>query len=153
MSDVAVERDYGIGWGGTTLAGMLEESEQTFAETGRYGVLDVVADDGRLASVRGLVEKPAPADAPSTLAIVGRYVLDPSVMTALDTQETGAGGEIQLTDAMARTVGAAPFHGLRFEGLRFDCGDRLGFLEANIACALARPELAAATREILARFA
>ena len=122
-------------------------------ETARYGVLDVVEDDGRLASVRGLVEKPAPADAPSTLAIVGRYVLDPSVMTALDAQETGAGGEIQLTDAMARTVGAVPFHGLRFEGRRFDCGDKMGFLEANIACALARPELAPATREILARFA
>ena len=122
-------------------------------ETGRYGVLDVVADDGRLASVQGLVEKPAPADAPSTLAIVGRYVLDPSVMTALGAQQTGAGGEIQLTDAMARMVGAVPFHGLRFEGRRFDCGDKLGFLEANIACALARPELAPAAREILARFA
>ena len=121
-------------------------------ETGRYGVLDVAADDGRLASVRGLVEKPAPADAPSTLAIVGRYVLDPSVLTALDAQETGAGGEIQLTDAMARTVGNVPFHGLRFEGRRFDCGDKIGFLEANIACALARPDLAPAAREILARF-
>ena len=121
-------------------------------ETGRYGVLDAVGDDGRLASVRGLVEKPDSDDAPSTLAIVGRYVLDPSVMTALDTQESGAGGEIQLTDAMARTIGDVPFHGLRFEGRRFDCGDKLGFLEANIACALARPELAPATREILARF-
>ncbi len=121
-------------------------------ETGRYGVLDVVEDDGRLASVRGLVEKPAPADAPSTLAIVGRYVLDPSVLTALDAHEAGAGGEIQLTDAMARTVGDVPFHGLRFEGRRFDCGDKMGFLEANIACALARPELAPAAREILARF-
>ncbi|MCY3980352.1 MAG: UTP--glucose-1-phosphate uridylyltransferase [Alphaproteobacteria bacterium] len=123
------------------------------ADTGRYGVLDVAADDGRLASVQGLVEKPAPADAPSTLAIVGRYVLDPSVMAALDAQEPGAGGEIQLTDAMARTVGDVPFHGLRFEGRRFDCGDKLGFLEANIACALARPEMAAAARDILARFA
>ena len=122
-------------------------------DTSRYGVLDVTADDGRLASVRGLVEKPAPAEAPSTLAIVGRYVLDPSVMTALDTQETGAGGEIQLTDAMARMIGAVPFHGLRFDGRRYDCGDKLGFLEANIACALARPELAPAAREILARFA
>ncbi len=123
------------------------------ADTGRYGVLDVAADDGRLASVQGLVEKPAPADAPSTLAIVGRYVLDPSVMAALDAQEPGAGGEIQLTDAMARTVGDVPFHGLRFEGRRFDCGDKLGFLEANIACALARPDMAAAARDILVRFA
>ncbi len=134
--------------GGNVVAAM----EVPRAETGRYGVLDVAADDGRLVSVRGLVEKPAPADAPSTLAIVGRYVLDPSVLAALDTQETGAGGEIQLTDAMARTVGRAPFHGLRFEGRRFDCGDKLGYLEAGIACALARPELAPAVREILARF-
>jgi len=134
--------------GGTVVAAM----EAPRAETGRYGVLDVAADDGRLVSVRGLVEKPAPADAPSTLAIVGRYVLDPSVLTALDALETGAGGEIQLTDAMARTVGRTPFHGLRFEGRRFDCGDKLGWLEAGIACALARPELAPAVREILARF-
>src|SRR5574338_165846 len=97
--------------------------------TDRYGVLDVAHDDGRLAAVKGLVEKPAPAEAPSTLSILGRYVLQPEVFDHLDRQERGAGGEIQLTDAMARMIGGVPFHGLRFEGVRYDCGDKIGFLQ------------------------
>ena len=109
--------------------------------TERYGILDVESDDGRLASVRGLVEKPAPEVAPSTLSIIGRYVLLPQVMDYLEEKVVGAGGEIQLTDAMARTIGAYPFHGLRFEGRRFDCGDKVGFMEANVAFALARADL------------
>ncbi len=109
--------------------------------TDRYGILDVESDDGRLATVRGLVEKPAPADAPSTLSIIGRYILDPSVLDQLDNQETGAAGEIQLTDGMARTIGQVPFHGLRFSGQRFDCGDKAGYLLANIAFGLARDDL------------
>ena len=109
--------------------------------TDRYGVLDIDSDDGTRASVRGLVEKPDPAEAPSRLAIIGRYVLMPEVFEHLAKFETGAGGEIQLTDAMAKMIGHIPFHGLRFEGRRFDCGDKIGFLEANLAFALERDEL------------
>jgi len=120
--------------------------------TNRYGILDLESDDGKLASVKGLVEKPAPEKAPSTLSIIGRYVLLPSVFTELDRQDKGAGGEIQLTDAMARLIGKAPFHGLRFEGRRFDCGDKVGFLEANLAFALERDDLGDAVRDVLARY-
>ena len=119
--------------------------------TGRYGILDVVSDDGRLAKAKGLVEKPKPEEAPSTLSIIGRYVLQPEVMAELARGGTGAGGEIQLTDAMARTLDRVDFHGLRFEGERFDCGDKAGYLEANVAFALADPELAEQAQEILAR--
>ena len=121
--------------------------------TGRYGILDVAKDDGRLAEAKGLVEKPAPEVAPSTLSIIGRYILQPAVFAELGRQERGAGGEIQLTDAMARTIGTIPFHGLRFEGTRFDCGSKAGYLEANIAFALERPDLAAETADILRRYA
>lgn len=120
--------------------------------TNRYGILDLESDDGKLASVKGLVEKPAPEDAPSTLSIIGRYVLLPSVFAELDKQEKGAGGEIQLTDAMAKTIGRTPFHGLRFEGRRFDCGDKVGFLEANVAFALERSDLEDAVQDVLARY-
>ena len=118
--------------------------------TDRYGILDVNHDDGRLASVKGLVEKPAPADAPSTLSIIGRYILQPNVFRWLDRQEKGEGGEIQLTDAMASTLEDGPFHGMRFEGRRFDCGNKIGFVEATLAFALSRPEMAPAVREIIA---
>lgn len=118
--------------------------------TDRYGILDVNYDDGRLASVKGLVEKPAPADAPSTLSIIGRYILQPNVFRWLDRQEKGKGGEIQLTDAMASMLEDGPFHGVRFEGRRFDCGNKVGFVEATLAFALSRPEMAPAVREIIA---
>ncbi len=121
-------------------------------QTNRYGILDVESDDGKLVSVRGLVEKPAPADAPSTLSIIGRYILLPEVFDHLAESTAGSGGEIQLTDSMARMIGNAPFHGLRFEGTRFDCGDKLGFFEANVAYALERPELADGVRAILAKY-
>ncbi len=120
--------------------------------TNRYGVLDLDSDDGRLASIRGLVEKPEPEAAPSTLSIIGRYVLLPSVFDHLDKKQVGAGGEIQLTDAMAQTIGTAPFHGLRFEGHRYDCGDKVGFLEANIAFALQRSDMATSVQDVLARY-
>jgi UTP--glucose-1-phosphate uridylyltransferase len=118
--------------------------------TDRYGILDVNHDDGRLASVKGLVEKPAPADAPSTLSIIGRYILQPNVFRWLDRQEKGKCGEIQLTDAMASMLEDGPFHGVRFEGRRFDCGNKIGFVEATLAFALSRPEMAPAVREIIA---
>ncbi|MCH8000297.1 MAG: UTP--glucose-1-phosphate uridylyltransferase [Proteobacteria bacterium] len=135
---------------GGNLAAVMEVPRE---HTDRWGILDVIDDDGRLAKARGLVEKPKPQDAPSTLSIIGRYILDPEVFVELDRQETGAGGEIQLTDAMARTIGRVPFHGLRFEGTRFDCGSKAGFLEANIVFALGRPDLRAEVREILRRTA
>ncbi len=119
------------------------------SQTNRYGILDVGADDGRLVEVRGLVEKPDPAVAPSNLSIIGRYVLLPQVLGYLSQMQRGAGNEVQLTDAMAKLIGQVPFHGLRYEGRRFDCGDKVGFLEAQVAFALKRPDLAAAVRAFL----
>ena len=120
--------------------------------TKRYGILDVEFDNGRLAKAKGLVEKPDPEVAPSTLSIIGRYILHPAVFDVLDKKEKGAGGEIQLTDAISQTIGMVPFHGLRFEGARFDCGDKVGWLEANLAFALAREDTAEAARDLIARF-
>ncbi|MCL2468970.1 MAG: UTP--glucose-1-phosphate uridylyltransferase GalU [Alphaproteobacteria bacterium] len=105
--------------------------------TSRYGILDVENDNGRLAKIKGLVEKPAPEKAPSTLSIIGRYILQPEIFEELDKKFIGAGGEIQLTDSMEKLIGRQPFHGLRYEGTRYDCGDRIGFIEANVAFALA----------------
>ena len=119
----------------------------------RYGVLDVAEDRGRLVSVKGLVEKPPIEKAPSNLTIIGRYVLMPEVIGHLARMEKGAGGEVQLTDGMAKLIGSQPFHGLRYQGRRFDCGDKAGFLEAQVAFALARPDLAPAMRDILQRYA
>ena len=121
-------------------------------QTNRYGILDVASDDGRLVEVRGLVEKPSPEDAPSNLSIIGRYVLMPEVLQYLSKMERGAGNEVQLTDAMAKMIGNTPFHGLRYEGERFDCGDKVGFLEAQIAFALQRPDLCDAVRTFLTKY-
>ncbi len=121
--------------------------------TARYGVLDVGADDGKLAEVKGLVEKPAPDDAPSTLSIIGRYILQPQIFDKLEAQSAGAGGEIQLTDAMAQLIGEQPFHGFRFAGTRYDCGDKVGFIEATLAYALSRDDLSNATRDVLRKLA
>jgi UTP--glucose-1-phosphate uridylyltransferase len=119
----------------------------------KYGVIDIAEDKGRLVSVKGLVEKPPVDQAPSNLTIIGRYVLMPEVITHLAKMEKGAGGEIQLTDGMAKLLGQQPFHGLRYEGRRFDCGDKLGFLEAQIAFALKRPDLADGVRAFLPNYA
>ena len=105
-------------------------------QTQRYGVLDPGAENGALVAVKGLVEKPAPADAPSNLAIIGRYILDPKVMEDLSAFNKGAGGEIQITDTLANLIGALPLHGYKFQGKRYDCGNRVGFLAANLAFAL-----------------
>ena len=98
-----------------------------------------------------MVEKPKPEEAPSTLALIGRYVLLPEVFDHLDKHETGAGGEIQLTDAHGQDDRRQPFHALRYNGERYDCGNRLGFLEANVAVALDRADTAAETRALLER--
>ena len=121
-------------------------------QTDRYGILRVGKDDGRVVEVLGLVEKPNPKDAPSNLSIIGRYVLMPEVIGHLGRMERGAGGEVQLTDGMAHLIGAQPFHGLRYEGRRFDCGDKVGFLEAQIAYALKRADLSEAVRAFLKNY-
>jgi UTP--glucose-1-phosphate uridylyltransferase len=120
--------------------------------TDRYGILKTGTDDGRLVEVKGLVEKPAPRDAPSNLSIIGRYVLMPEVIAHLEKMERGAGDEVQLTDGMAKLIGYQPFHGLRYEGTRFDCGNKVGYLEAQIAFALKRPDLADAVRAFLKHY-
>ena len=119
----------------------------------RYGVLDIERDMGRLVSVKGLVEKPPVDQAPSNLTIIGRYVLMPEVIAHLARGERGAGGEIQLTDGMAKLIGTQPFHGVRYTGQRFDCGDKAGYLEAQVAFALARPDMAPAMRAIIEKYA
>ncbi|MET4804926.1 UTP--glucose-1-phosphate uridylyltransferase GalU [Limibacillus sp. MBR-115] len=133
------------GLGGNLVAAM----EIPAADTSRYGILDVAWDDGKIVRAKGLVEKPSPEQAPSRLSIIGRYILDPSVMVELGRQDLGAGGEIQLTDAMARTLDRIPFHGLRFEGRRFDCGSKVGFVEATVAFAMEHPETAEAMPDLL----
>ena len=119
----------------------------------RYGVIAPGATRGRLVEVKGLVEKPPVEQAPSNLTVIGRYVLMPEVIGHLSKFEKGAGGEIQLTDSMAKLIGSQPFHGVRYEGRRFDCGDKAGWLEAQIAFALAREELAPAMCGILGKYA
>jgi UTP--glucose-1-phosphate uridylyltransferase len=133
--------------GGNVVAVMDVPREQTRS----YGIAAVKAQKDGLSEITGLVEKPKPEVAPSTLAIIGRYVLMPEVFDHLDKHETGAGGEIQLTDAMAKMIGNQPFHALTYAGQRYDCGTRLGFLEANVAVALNRDDTAADTRALLGR--
>ena len=111
-----------------------------------YGVIDPGKSEGAITEVRGLVEKPKVEDAPSNLIVSGRYILQPEVMRILEAQEKGAGGEIQLTDAMARMIGQQPFNAVTFDGRRYDCGGHLGYVEANLAIALERPDLATPLR-------
>jgi UTP--glucose-1-phosphate uridylyltransferase len=120
-------------------------------QTRSYGIAAVKAEKDGLAEVTGLIEKPKPEQAPSTLAWIGRCVLLPDVFRYLDHHEAGSGGEIQLTDAMAKMIGSTPFHALRYVGRRYDCGSRIGFLEANLAVALHRADTAAETRALLDR--
>jgi UTP--glucose-1-phosphate uridylyltransferase len=115
--------------------------EVAMSETPSYGVINPGKRDGALTEVKGLVEKPAPDTAPSNLILPGRYILQPEVMKILETQEKGAGGEIQLTDAMASMIGQQPFHGVTFDGRRFDCGSKAGYMEANIALAFDHTEI------------
>jgi UTP--glucose-1-phosphate uridylyltransferase len=131
--------------GGNIIAAMDVPQEHTK----RYGIVKPGKDGERLVEVKGLVEKPAPAEAPSRTAVIGRYILQPSVFDHLDQVPRGAGGEIQLTDALARMIGEVPFHGLRFSGTRYDCGDKVGFLHANIAFALARSDMRGEVEAIL----
>ncbi|MEK0085808.1 UTP--glucose-1-phosphate uridylyltransferase GalU [Benzoatithermus flavus] len=134
--------------GGNVLAVMEVPTEHT----SRYGIIAPGETRGRLTEVKGMVEKPQPEAAPSRLAVIGRYVLMPEIFEILDGQKPGAGGEIQLTDAMAQLIGRQPFHGYRFEGRRFDCGDKLGYLEAIVALASARADLQPGFGEMLKRY-
>jgi len=132
--------------GGCMVAAMDVARERTSS----YGILDVAADEGRTVRARGLVEKPAPEAAPSRLAVIGRYILSPEVLVSLNDMKEGAGGEIQLTDAIAAQVDAGrPVMGFRFEGERYDCGSKAGYLQATVAFALARPDLAGEFRAYL----
>ena len=121
------------------------------AEVSSYGVIDPGAENGALTEVKGLVEKPPVDQAPSNKIISGRYILQPEVMRTLESQEQGAGGEIQLTDAMARMIGQQPFHAVTFAGRRFDCGSKTGFVEATLALALERPDMGDEVRAVAQR--
>jgi UTP--glucose-1-phosphate uridylyltransferase len=120
--------------------------------TQRYGVVEAGRNDGRLVQIKGLIEKPAPDKAPSTIALIGRYILEPMVFDYLGRKTKGAGGEVQLTDSLIPMIGRSPFHGYRFEGRRFDCGDKVGFFEANLAFALAREDMGADVKKILRNY-
>lgn len=120
-------------------------------EVSSYGVIDPGASQGALTEVRGLVEKPPVDQAPSNKIVSGRYILQPEVMRVLENQGKGAGGEIQLTDAMARMIGTQPFNAVTFDGRRFDCGSKVGFVEATLALALERADMGAEVRAMAQR--
>ena len=132
--------------GGSIVAAM----EVPSSKASSYGVLDVKEDMGSIVSVKGMVEKPAPGTEPSNLAVIGRYILSPKVLNNLNQIKAGAGGEIQLTDAIAQEIAAErPVYGFRFRGQRFDCGSKAGFLQATVTFALSRPDLRDELREYL----
>ena len=144
--------------------GALKQLVDVYAETGgnvigvevvpddlthKYGIVDPLERAGNRIVMRGMVEKPAPGTAPSNLSISGRYILQPEIFDLLKTQERGAGGEIQLTDAMARLMADQPFTAVAYEGVTHDCGDKIGLLRANVALALKRDDLGVAAREAI----
>lgn len=131
--------------GGNVIAVMEVPAEHTH----RYGIVDPGARDDAVTEVRGFVEKPMQGTAPSRLAAVGRYIIQPDIFEILSKGTRGAGDEIQLTDALAQLIGRQPFHAQTFDGVRHDCGDKAGFIQANIALALERDDIAPAIREFL----
>ena len=132
---------------------MVAVTEIPREQTRRYGVLDVVSDAGKLVRAKGVVEKPEPAVAPSTLMIIGRYIIQPEIFARLGEVTPGAGGEIQLTDGLDRLIAdGQAFHGLRATARRYDCGEKLGFLEASVALGLQHPELGPELRRILTSY-
>jgi UTP--glucose-1-phosphate uridylyltransferase len=130
---------------------MLCTEEVAPERTASYGIIAPGKKDGAITEVIGLVEKPSPDVAPSTLGVIGRYILQPEVMQVLDKGETGAGGEIQLTDAMAQLIGKQPFHATTVDAARYDCGDKAGYVIANMALALEREDIGPAIREFIGR--
>jgi UTP--glucose-1-phosphate uridylyltransferase len=154
LPDVLVKHDRGC------LAQMIDASRDLAADANviaveevpgdrlhMYGVVGIGEPNGRLFGITGMVEKPAPGKAPSNLIITGRYILQPEIFDLLSAQNRGAGGEIQITDAMIALSQTQPFFGLKFEGESYDCGSKVGFLAANMAYALARPDIAPAFRK------
>ena len=130
---------------------LLSVLEVPHEQVSSYGVIDPGAQNGKLTEVKGLVEKPSIEAAPSNLIISGRYILQPEVMRILEGQQKGAGGEIQLTDAMAQMIGKQSFHAVTFAGNRYDCGSKIGYIEANLAIALERPDMADGVRAMATR--
>lgn len=123
--------------------------EVPVTETHKYGIVDPERQEGRMIAMKGMVEKPKQGTAPSNLSIAGRYILQPEIFGILETQPRGAGGEIQLTDAMATLMGEQRFTAYQYEGVTHDCGDKIGLLRANVALALKRPDLGDAARAAL----
>ncbi len=121
-------------------------------DTSKYGILDVTKRQGQISKAKGLVEKPKPAEAPSTTAVVGRYILQPEIFEVLSHQAAGTGGEIQITDAINAMLPKTEVYGFHMDGQRFDCGNRVGFLEANIAFALANEEMRDRAQEMLKKY-
>jgi UTP--glucose-1-phosphate uridylyltransferase len=135
----------------STLGGNIVCAAEVPADkTASYGIITPGRTEGNATEVLGLVEKPKPAEAPSRLSVIGRYILQPEVMSILERGERGAGGEIQLTDGMAGLIGTQPFHAVTVDAVRHDCGDKAGFVLANLALALDRPDLAPRIEEYLA---
>ncbi len=129
--------------------GIVAAEEKSREETQRYGVIKPGRVRGSITEVKGVVEKPKPSEAPSTLCIIGRYILPASIFAELERRERGAGNEIQLTDAMARLLGRVPFHAVTTTCARYDCGDKVGFLQANLAVGLERPDIAPALKDVI----
>jgi UTP--glucose-1-phosphate uridylyltransferase len=128
---------------------LLATEEVPEEKTRSYGIIAPGETTGDLTEVRGLVEKPDPSEAPSRLGVIGRYILQPEVMQVLELAERGTGGEIQLTDAMAKLIGKQPFHALKVDAARYDCGDPAGFVTANLAMALQRDDVGPKIRDYL----
>ncbi len=128
---------------------LIAAEEKPLEETSRYGVIDPGATRGIAVEIKGLVEKPKPEKAPSRLCIIGRYILQPEVFGELERSEAGVGGEIQLTDSVARLIGRMPFHAVKTSCQRFDCGDKVGFLQANLVVGLSRPDIGPGLRALL----
>lgn len=118
-------------------------------QTHQYGVVALEGQTGRLNKMTGMVEKPKPGTSPSNLIVSGRYILQPEIFDLLATQERGAGNEIQLTDSMFRLMEVQSFHALEYDGVTYDCGDKIGLLRANVALALKHPDLGAAARAVI----
>jgi len=136
---------YNIVGGGVIIAA----EEKRLEETRLYGVVSPGVTRGNITEVKGVVEKPKPNDAPSRLCIIGRYILQPEIFAELERREKGAGGEIQLTDSIAKLIGRMPLHAVNTSCERYDCGDKVGFLQANIALGMTRADIAPTLRNFL----
>mgnify|MGYP001289636205 CR=1 FL=1 len=135
-----------------TKGNIVATMEVPLEQTRRYGILEVEGEEGPLVKIVGLVEKPPSAEAKSRLAVIGRYILLPEIFSHLEKKVVGADKEIQLTDAIAMMIGRLPFHGMRFQGKRFDCGNKVEFLEANLAVALTREDLSDEVSSFIKRY-